>query len=324
MKTARFFGVGMLAVILALSFIGEGWSAEGKFPTRPIQVIIGFAPGDTDNALRPFVETMPEYLGQPMSFVYKPGAAGAVGAAFVAAAKPDGYILVGTSQSSIAVVPLTQKDCSYTWESFAPVAFFSDVPYLFAVNSSSPWKTIKEFVAAAKKEPDKLSYSSSGTFGLPHICGEMFAKAAGIKLNYIPSQGTTPAVTAVLGGHVSAVSSPSTPSMPHIKAGTLRALAVFGKERSKYLPDVPTFLEMGYPVSLEVVTGFLAPKGTPQEVIDAFNIAGKKAIQNHEAFIVDRLDKIGVTLHYGGPAEYTALLKYNHELFSKVLKDLLK
>ncbi len=324
MKTVRFFEIGILVFILAFSAVGEGLSAEEKYPTRPIQVVIGFQPGDTDNALRPFIEKMPEYLGQPMSFVYKPGAAGSVGAGFVAAAKPDGYTMVGTSQSSIAVVPLTQKGLSYTWESFAPICFFVDVPYLLAVNSNSPWKTIKDFVAAAKKEPGKLSYSSSGTFGLPHICGEMFAKAAGIKLNYIPSQGTTPAVTAVLGGHVDAVSSPSTPSMPHLKSGALRALAVFGRERVKYLPDVPTFSEMGYPVIVDIIVGLLAPKGTPKEAIDTLNLAAKKAIENHKAFIVDRLDKIGLTLHYAGPVEYAAALKHNHEMFSEVLKDLIK
>ena len=323
MKAVRFFGFGILAFLLALSAIGESLAAEGKFPTRPIQIVIGFQPGDTDNGLRPFIETMPEFLGEPMSFTYKPGAAGSVGAGFVAAAKPDGYTLVGTSQSSIAVVPLTQK-VSYTWESFAPVCFFVDAPYLFAVNSKSPWKTIKDFVAAAKKEPGKLSYSSSGTFGLPHICGEMFAKAAGIKLNYIPSQGTTPAVTAVLGEHLDGVSSPSTPAMPHIQSGALRPLAVFGKERVKFLPDVPTFSEMGYPVVVDIITGLLAPKGTPKEVIDTLNMAAQKAIEKNKAFIVDRLDKIALTLHYGKPVEYTATLKYNNEVFSKMLKDLIK
>ena len=321
MKPVRFFGM-FLVVIFMFSIGGESLAAE-KYPTKPIQIVIGFAPGDTDNGLRPFIEKMPEYLGQPMTFVYKPGASGSVGAAFVASSKPDGYTLVGTSQSSITAVPHTQQ-VSYTWESFAPVCSLNDAPYLFVVNSNSPWKTIKEFVADAKKEPGKLSYSSSGTFGLPHIVGEMFAKAADIKLNYIPSQGSTPAVTAVLGGHINAVSTPSTPALAHIKAGTLRPLAVFTKDRIKALPDVPTFLEMGYPVSLAVITGLLAPKGTPKEVIDILNDAAKKVFQNYEAFLTEREEKLGLTPRYVGAAEYTATLKANNELFSKFIKELKK
>ncbi len=324
MRAVRFLGVGILTVVLTLSVMGEGLSAEKKFPTKPITVVIGFAPGDTDNILRPFVEKMPEYLGQPMTFVYKPGAAGSLGAGFVASSKPDGYTLVGTSQSSITVVPHSQKDVGYTWESFAPVCYVAEALYLFAVKADSPWKTMKDFVADARKEPGKLTYSSSGAFGLPHIGGEMVAKAAGMKLKYIPSTGSTPAVTAVLGGHVDAVSTPATPVFAHIQAGTMRALAVFTKDRSPFLADTPTFLEMGYPVSLDVITGFLAPKGTPKDIVDTIASAAQKVAQDHKAFVVERLGNQGQKLRYGGPADYTAALRGYNETFSKVIKDLLK
>ncbi|MGA2957573.1 MAG: tripartite tricarboxylate transporter substrate-binding protein, partial [Thermodesulfobacteriota bacterium] len=160
-------------VVMAMGFIwasmGEALAAEKKFPTKPIQVIIPFQPGDTDNLLRPFVEKMPEYLGQPVTLVYKPGAAGAVGAGFVAASKPDGYLLVGSSQSSIVVVPITQKDVGYTWKSFAPVCCLVDASSLLVVQTSSPWKTLKDLVESAKQSPGKITYSSSGTFGSNHL-----------------------------------------------------------------------------------------------------------------------------------------------------------
>ncbi len=118
MRAGRFFGISIMVLGLILSAVGESPAAAKKFPTRPIQVIITFAPGATDLLMRPFIEKMPEYLGQPVTFVYKPGAGGSLGAAFVADSKPDGYTLVGSSPSAILVLPLTQKDLRYTLQSF--------------------------------------------------------------------------------------------------------------------------------------------------------------------------------------------------------------
>ncbi|MCX5907421.1 MAG: tripartite tricarboxylate transporter substrate-binding protein [Deltaproteobacteria bacterium] len=165
MKSLRIVGIGIMVVGLMFSVLGEGLGAEKKFPTKPIQVIIPFQPGDTDNLLRPFVEKMPEYLNQPVTLVYKPGAAGAMGAGFVASSKPDGYLLVGTSQSSILIVPLTSKDLNYTWESFAPVSCLVEGTFLFAVKSDARWKNLKELVEDAKQNPDKITFTRSGTFG---------------------------------------------------------------------------------------------------------------------------------------------------------------
>ena len=147
--------LGLMAFVFMVSMVAWPLSgasaAEKKFPSRPIQVVIGFQPGDTDNLLRPFIEKMPEYLGEPLTFVYKPGAAGSLGASFVAATKPDGYTLLGTSQSSICAVPLMQKNLDYNWESFSPVSCLLKVPYLFAVKADARWTNIRELVAEAKK-----------------------------------------------------------------------------------------------------------------------------------------------------------------------------
>jgi len=320
MKVVRSTGIGLLVMLLALSVVGAGMAAE-KYPTKPITVVIGFNPGDTDNILRPFVERMPEYLGQPVAFSYKPGAGGAIGAKFVANAKPDGYTLLGTSQSSLTVVPLSQKDAGYTWESFAPICHVSESTYTLVVKADAPWKTLKDFVEDAKKNPGKISYSSSGKFGLPHMCGVLLAKEAGISLNYIPSAGSNPAVTAVLGGHIGAYTGPLTAAMGHIRAGSLRPLATFTLTRSKYIPDTPTCKELGYNVGIEVNSGFLAPKDTPKEIVDAIDGAVQKIIKNHEAAVMERMDKIGQKLNYAGSEKYKASLKNYVEMFSKVMKD---
>jgi tripartite-type tricarboxylate transporter receptor subunit TctC len=324
MRAKLFFPFGMAVAIGVLGLFGTQSMAAEKFPNKPIQVIIPFQPGDTDNLLRPFVEKMGEFLGQPVSLVYKPGAAGAVGAGFVAASKPDGYVMVGTSQSSIVVVPLTNKDVGYTLESFAPVAALVASDSLLVVQSSSPWKTLKDLVEDSKKSPGKITYTSSGTFGVNHLIPEALCKEAGIKWTHIPSQGSGPAITAVLGGHVNMASTAIAPALPHIQAGTLRPLAVFGVNRLKAFPDVPTLKELGYNISSPGYYGISAPKGTPKEVVNAIYAAAKKAVEKYNDQIATRLASLGVEIKLLGPEEYAVYLKSQNDLFSGVLKTLKK
>jgi tripartite-type tricarboxylate transporter receptor subunit TctC len=308
------------ALTLIFSVWGEPSAAERKFPSKPIQVIIPFQPGDTDNLLRPFLEKMPEFLGQPVTMVYKPGAAGATGAGFVAASKPDGYLLVGSSHSSIVVVPLTQKDVGYTWKSFAPVCSMADSSSLLAVQSDSPWKTLKDLIEDSKKNPGKINYSSSGTFGSNHLIPEAMCAEAGIKWTYIPSQGSGPTITALLGGHVQVASTAIVPALPHLRSGALRPLAVYRPTRMRALPDAPTLRELGFSIHSASPYGILAPKNTPKEVVDAIYQAAKKAGEKYRDTIADRLDKLGAEIGFEGPEEYTAHLEKQYELFSKIYK----
>jgi len=321
MKTLRFFAVGAMALSLLFCLGEEGLAAEKKFPTKAVQVIIPFQPGSTDILLRPFVEKIPEYLGQPVTFVYKPGAAGSLGAGFVASSKPDGYTVLGTSQSSITVVPLTQK-VSYTWRSFVPIICAVDVPNLLVVKSDARWKDLKEFVAEAKKNPGQISFTSSGAFGSLHITGEALASAAGIKLNHIPSQGSAPSVTAVLGGHVNMNIVTMAVVIPHLQAGTMRALCVFDEKRLSFLPDVPTAAEFGYRVFNSGVYGLLAPKETPKEIVEMIYQAARKVRENHGAAINERYEKLGVQMRFLGPEEYSKLLKEEEEWHDKMIKEI--
>ena len=320
MKTVRIFGIVSLVSSLLLIPWGGSGAAEKKFPFKPIQVIIPFQPGDTDNLLRPYVEKAPEYLGQPVTMVYKPGAAGATGAGFVAASKPDGYLLVGSSHSSIVVVPLTQKDVGYTWKSFAPVCSMADSSSLLVVQSGAPWKTLKDLIEDSKKNPGKINYSSSGTFGSNHLIPEAMCAEAGIKWTYIPSQGSGPTITALLGGHVQVASTAIVPALPHLRSGTLRPLAVFRPTRMRALPDAPTLRELGFSIHSASPYGILAPKDTPKEVVDVLYQAAKKAAEKYRDTIADRLDKLGAEIGFESPEEYATHLEKQYELFSKIYK----
>ena len=296
--------------------------AADTFPTRPILLVIPFAPGDTDNMLRPFADKMMEFLGQPMVLNYKPGAGGGVGAGFVATCKPDGYTLVGTTPGSIVVVPLANKDTKYTPDAFTPVAALSEGGLMLVVPSSGPFKTVRDLVDYSKKNPGKVSFGTSGAMGITHLLAEIFSKEAGIKWNHIPYQGSGPAITALLGSHVEMASTAIAPAQAHIKAGTLRALATFGETRLKAYPDVPTFKELGYNLGSPTLYGISAPKGTPRDVVDAIYAAARKVTEKNGDQIAGSLAVFGAEIRLLGPDEYAAYLKKQNELFSAGIKTL--
>ena len=322
MRAKPFLFLAAAAAIGVFSLSGTQSLAADKFPAQPIQLVIPFAPGDTDNMLRPFVEKMGEFLGQPVVLNYKPGAGGGVGAGFVAAAKPDGYTLVGTSPGSIVVVPLANKDIRYTPESFTPIAALAEGGLMLVVASSSPWKTLKDLMENSKKNPGKVSFTSSGALGITHLLAEVLSKEAGVKWNHIPYQGSAPAITALLGGHVDMASTAIAPAQSHMKAGTLRPLAVFGETRLKAYPDVPTLKELGYNVGSPVLYGISAPKGTPKEVVDAIYIAAKRGVDKYNEQIAANLALFGAEIKLLGPDDYAAYLKTQNQLFSAAVKTL--
>ncbi len=303
-----------------LALVAVPARAADSFPTRPIQLVIPFAPGDTDAMLRPFADRMGEFLGQPVVLNYKPGAGGGVGAGVVANSKPDGYMLVGTSPGSIVVVPLANKEIQYTPDSFTPIAALAEGAMLLVVNSSSPWKNMKELVEYSKKNPGAITFSSSGAQGITHLLAEIFAKEAGVNWRHIPFQGSGPAITALLGGHVTMSSTAIAPAQAHMKAGTLRPMAVFGDSRMKAFPDVPTLKELGYNVGSPTLYGISAPRGTPKEVVDALYAASKKVIEKYGDSISATLALLGAETRLLGPAEYAAYLKNQNVLFSAGIK----
>ena len=311
------------SLILALGiFAMPASQAAEPFPTKPVQVIIPFAPGDTDNMLRPFIDKMGEFLGQSVIMTYKPGAGGGIGAGLVATSQPDGYTLVGTSQGSIVVVPTFNKEVKYSTESFAPVASISEGGFILVVKANSQWKTMQELIEYSKKNPKKINYTTSGAMGVTHLIAEIFANEAGVEWTHIPEKGSGPAVTALLGGHVELSSAAIGPAMAHVRAGTLRALAVFSDKRLKAFPDVPTLKELGYKVEARALYGILAPKDTPKAVVDAIFLAAKKAGEKYQMQISDSLSSLGAQIALLDPKEYAAYVADQKAMFTKAKQTL--
>ena len=281
--------------------------AQDAYPSRPITVINPFPPGGvSDTITRPLDAALEVVLKQSVVLENKTGAAGAVGAQFVAAAKPDGYTLLThlVSISGFAAVDkLFGRQPKFTNDDFIPIARIVADPIVMIINTDLPYKTLKELIEDAKANPNKLIFSSSGLYGASHVPTALLAKAAGnIQMRHLPTNGGGPAVTAVLGGNASFFMSPTSIAIPHIKGGKVRPLAVSSAVRTKSLPDVPTFKEQGYDLEYSFWIGLFAPKGTPDPIIAKLREATKMAAHSKE--FLGTLDKLGQELAYMDQPEF--------------------
>lgn len=277
---------GLTVLLTLLCAVTTVSYAQEKYPSRPITIVAPFPPGGVaDLTARPVAAAMEQVLKNPVVVVNKTGAAGAVGMAFVANSKPDGYNLL-MALSSISIIPeadkLFERKPAYTMDQLIPIALISADPTIFVVSADRPWKNVKEFVDDAKKRPGQISYSSSGVYGTLHMATEMLSHAAGVNLKHVPYSGAGPALTAILGGHVDSLASGPAVLIPQIKAGKLRPLAGWGAKRVEALPDVPTFKELGYDIEFYIWAGLFAPRGTPQPVMKRIRESVRQAVQTPE------------------------------------------
>ena len=284
---------------------GAQWAgrigAQDVYPSRSVSVINPFPPGGvSDTITRPLNAALEVVLKQPFILENKPCAAGAVGAQFVVAAKPDGYTLLThlVSISGFAAVDkLFGREPKFTNADFIPLARIIADPIVMIINPELPYKTLKELMEDAKANPNKLIFSSSGLYGASHIPTALLAKAAGnVQMRHLPTTGGGPAVTAVLGGNASFFMSPTSIALPHIKSGKVRPLAVSGAVRPKSMPEVPTFKEQGYDLEYYFWVGLFAPKGTPEPVVAKLRQAINTAAHSKE--FLGTLDKLGQELAY--------------------------
>jgi tripartite-type tricarboxylate transporter receptor subunit TctC len=257
-------------------------AAEDAYPTKPISMIVPFPPGGVADIVgRPLADAMSRALGVPVVIENKAGAGGGIGMGYVAKAKPDGYTVL-LALSSISILPeadkVTGRAPMYQFRDFIPIARFTADPTVLAVRADSPWKTLAEFVADARKRPGAISYGSSGNYGTMHVPMEMFDASADIKMLHVPFTGAGPAVVALLGGNIDAVSSGPSTVVQHVKAGKLRVLASWGDKRLASLPDVPTLTESGYPVVFTQWTALFAPAGTPEPAIAKLRESARAAV----------------------------------------------
>lgn len=264
-----------------------GLRAQDAWPTRTITMIVPFPPGgQADIAARPVATYLQKVLGKAVVIDNRSGAGGSLGNALVARAQPDGHTLLMTL-SSLAVLPesdrIYDRPVAYEVDQLQPVARVLADPTLFAVPANAPWKTIQDFVADAKARPGAISYGSSGPFGTLHVSMEMFALAAGLKMQHVPYRGAAPAVSDLIGGQIQALASAPGTLKQHVDAGTLRVLANFGGERLAAFPDLPTFRELGYPdVEFYIWAGLFAPKGMPAPVVARLRDSMRDAMKDPE------------------------------------------
>ena len=270
----------MTVAALALSS-----AALAAWPEKPITIVVPAAPGGTSDIVsRVLSEKLGAELGTTIVVDNKAGAAGIIGSQAVARAAPDGYTIAMGNIGANAINYSLYKKLPYKPTDFVPITMTIANPNILVVNANSPYKTVKDLVEAIKKDPNgNFAFGSSGTGQSPHLSGEMFLQRAGIKAPHIPYKGAGPAVTALLGQQFTFMIDNLPSSMPFIKSGQLRALAITGSTRSAELPDVPTMAEAG--IKDMVVTawfGFLAPAGTPPEIIKKIQLATKKVMETPE------------------------------------------
>jgi tripartite-type tricarboxylate transporter receptor subunit TctC len=281
--------------------------AQDAYPSRAITIINPFPPGGaSDVVTRPLAAVLEPMLQKPVVIDTKAGAAGQVGAQVAAHAKPDGYTLLShiTSISGFAEVDrLFGRQPKFTNADFSPLARFVADPCVLIANDQQPWKTLAEFVDDAKKRPNEIIFSSSGLYGALHIPMALLMSAAGgLKLRHLPTNGGGPALTALLGNNSAVLVSSVSACLSQIKAGKARPLALFGKERSKALPDVPTLKEQGYDVEYYLWVGLFAPKGTPANVVSFLREALNKAAHSDQFNVA--LGNLGQELAYMDQPEF--------------------
>jgi tripartite-type tricarboxylate transporter receptor subunit TctC len=272
--------LALAAVAFVFGMSGAAF-AQDVYPSKPITLIVPFPPGGVADIVgRPFADALSRELKTPVIIENKAGAGGGIGMGQVAKAKPDGYTLL-LALSSISILPEADKVIGraslYQLDQFAPVARLTADPTVLAVRAESPWKTLGEFVADAKARPGAISYGSSGNYGTMHMPMEMFAQSAGIKLLHAPFTGGGPAVVALLGGTVDAISTGPSTVLPQVKAGKLRVLASWGDKRLASLPDVATLTESGYNAVFFQWSALFAPAGTPEPVLAKLREAARVA-----------------------------------------------
>jgi tripartite-type tricarboxylate transporter receptor subunit TctC len=298
----RVFAVFSLAVAF-------GSPCAAAYPEKAITIIVGAAPGGTgDQAARIISEKLGAELGTTVVIENKAGAGGILGSQYVARANPDGYTIMMANIGSHSINYSLYKKLPYTPEDFSAITLVISNPNILVVNSSTPFKTVQELVAAIKKDPNLYSFGSAGAGQSPHLSGEMFMQRTGIQVPHIPYKGAGPATGALLGNQFTFMIATAPSVMAQIKGGKLRALAVTSDVRAPELPNVPTMAEAGVPNMLVTAWfGLFAPAATPQAIINRLQQATVKVLNT--ADIQNRFKEMGGVAGGNSPAEFNTFVR---------------
>ncbi len=302
-------------------FCGAPFAASAQaWPSKPVRYIVPFPPaGATDILARWVAEKLTPALGQQVVVENRAGAAGAVGTEVVAKSTPDGHtILMATVAQAIGETLYTKLPFSFARD-LAPVALIARVPNVMVVHPSVPAKTVKEFVALARSRPGQINYASSGSGTSIHMSAELFKMLTGTDMVHITYKGSAQALTDLVGGQVSVMFDNLPPSMPHIKSGRLRAIAITTASRYPGLPDLPTVAESGVPgYEASAWFGVVAPGGTPKEIVGRLNTEVNRAV--NAADMIDRFAQQGATPAPGTPEDFGAHISAEIAKWAKVVK----
>ena len=312
----------MQKLILAIALAAPAFGAQAQsYPNKPIRLVCPFPPGGAvDIASRATAHTLSQLLGQPVTVDNRPGAGGNIGAEITAKSAPDGYTLLMTTSGIMGINPALYSKIPFdSIKDFAPVSMLVSLNNVLVLNPSVPAKSVQEVIALAKAQPGKLTYASSGNGTSIHLSGELFKSMTGADMLHIPYKGSSPAVTDLLAGQVNMMFDNIPSSLPHIKAGKLRALAVTGSKRSQLLPDLPTIAEAGVAgYDSYVWFGIVAPAGTPPEIIAKLNAALVKTAATPE--FRDRLTSQGYEVMSSTPEQMAASIRGEIDKWGKVVK----
>ena len=314
------------AIIWALSFsalaAAEAGAADAGFPSKALRIIVPFAPGgNVDINARTIAPGLGEALGQSVLVENRPGASGQIGAEAVAKSAPDGHTLMLVSSTVMSIVPAVYAKLRYDiLKDFAPVGRLAEVPFVIVVHPSVPAKTTREFIALAKARPRDLRMATGGLGTSSHLVAELFAMSAGIRLLIVPYKGGGPALTDLIGGHVDTRIDQISSSVPHIKSGKVRAIATTTVQRVALLPGVPTLAESGMPgFEASVVTGLLAPAGTPPEIVRRLNAALVKVLS--DPVVVERFASLAAVVRPSTSEELARFIREDLARWRKVVRE---
>ncbi len=310
-------------VLFAVAFVSgaAAFAQSGTYPTRPVRIIApSGAGGPVDVVCRIVAQGLGDTLGQQVVVENRVGAAGLIGTEFVVRQRPDGYTLLFGFSGPLAIVPNLNKRTPYNVANdLIPIAQVATQPYVLLVHPSVPAKSVKELVALAKARPGKMNFSSGGVGVGIHMAGELFKVAAGLNLLHVPYAGAAPAMTALMAGEVDLMFNGLSPAVPHISSGRVRALAVGSEKRTTLFPELPTIQEAGYEFKTGGWYGVMAPRGTPQPVVDTLYAAVVKTME--QASVRAALTKIVTEPVVGTPQAFAELISYESALWAKVIKS---
>ncbi len=308
--------------VLASIVLSCSLSARAQdYPNKAIRLVSPYAAGGgTDISLNLLRDRLTKKWGQPVIVEYRPGAAGNIGMESVFRSPPDGYTLLLMPTSPLAASKFLYSKLSFDPDGFVPVSMVADVPNVLLVHPRLPIETVQQFMDYAKANPGKLNYANSSNGGITHLALESLQTLTGIKLTKIPFSGNAPAVTALLGGHVDMTLMVMNLALPHIKAGSVRAIAVTSDKRSSLLPNVPTLAET-YPGFIwRNASGVLAPPGTPPAIIN--KLGAEIAEIMRDADVAKRYLEVSSLAVGNTPAEFSLYLKQESEAIGKAIRQL--